>query len=168
MFVVFDHDIEDRHELAHAGDHGDLEGLAGGNEPFPKGSDDRVETHRRDRGHVQAGPDGRPAPRVPWAWSTPCEIGAGRGKRNNVESRGGAVAHDAPFPPPAHRTGRADFPHPALGEGSCFRARQAGGIPFQLAEAEGLFQPGTPIPMRGPLQGLMLGFPPSAEPVPDV
>ena len=24
----------------------------------------------------------------------------------------------APFPPPAHRTGRADFPHPALGEGS--------------------------------------------------
>ena len=24
---------------------------------------------------------------------------------------------DAPFPLPAHRTGRADFPHPALGQG---------------------------------------------------
>ena len=29
----------------------------------------------------------------------------------------------APFPPPAHRTGRADFPHPALGQGSWFRPR---------------------------------------------
>ena len=27
-----------------------------------------------------------------------------------------AACH-APFPPPAHRTGRADFPHPALGQG---------------------------------------------------
>ncbi len=36
--------------------------------------------------------------------------------RFGVESRGGAVA-EAPFPPPAHRTGRADFPHPALGQG---------------------------------------------------
>ena len=34
-----------------------------------------------------------------------------------VESRRGAVARSAPFPRPAHRTGRADFPHPALGEG---------------------------------------------------
>ena len=33
-----------------------------------------------------------------------------------VESRGGAVpAKTNPFPPPAHRTGRADLPHPALG-----------------------------------------------------
>jgi len=34
-----------------------------------------------------------------------------------VESRRGAVARNAPFPRPAHRTGRADLPHPALGEG---------------------------------------------------
>src|SRR5450432_4057840 len=33
-----------------------------------------------------------------------------------VESKRGAVARIAPFPRPAHRTGRADFPHPALGE----------------------------------------------------
>jgi hypothetical protein len=32
-----------------------------------------------------------------------------------VESRSDAVA-DAPFPLPAHRTGRAVFPHPALGQ----------------------------------------------------
>ena len=31
------------------------------------------------------------------------------------------MARIAPFPPPAHRTGRADLPHPALGEGSRFR-----------------------------------------------
>ena len=34
---------------------------------------------------------------------------------HQVESRNDAVA-DAPFPLPAHRTGRADFPHPALGQ----------------------------------------------------
>src|SRR5207253_11332752 len=32
------------------------------------------------------------------------------------------------FPVPAHRTGRADFPHPALGESSRFRPRTAGGL----------------------------------------
>jgi len=31
-----------------------------------------------------------------------------------VELRKGAVARVAPFPFPAHRTGRADFRHPAL------------------------------------------------------
>src|SRR5689334_8632976 len=36
-------------------------------------------------------------------------------KQGRVESRSGAVA-DAPFPLPAHRTGRADFRHPALGQ----------------------------------------------------
>jgi hypothetical protein len=34
------------------------------------------------------------------------------------------VACRAPFPPPAHRTGRADFPHPALGQGSWVRRRR--------------------------------------------
>jgi hypothetical protein len=33
-----------------------------------------------------------------------------------VESRSGAVAQ-APFPDPAHQTGRAVFPHPAFGQG---------------------------------------------------
>src|SRR5208282_3176887 len=40
-----------------------------------------------------------------------------------VESRCGAVASSddhTPFPHPAHRTGQADFPHPALGQGSRF------------------------------------------------
>ncbi len=33
--------------------------------------------------------------------------------------------HHAPFPPPAHRTGRAVFPHPALGpDHSCVRPRK--------------------------------------------
>src|SRR5882757_9091384 len=46
-------------------------------------------------------------------------MGALRVGRNiAVESRSGAVAWGrvaiAPFPLPAHRTGRADFPHPAL------------------------------------------------------
>src|SRR6185312_578502 len=38
-----------------------------------------------------------------------------------VESRRGAVTQGVPFPRPAHRTGRADFPHPALGEGVMFQ-----------------------------------------------
>ena len=29
----------------------------------------------------------------------------------------------APFPHPAHRTGRAVLPHPALGQDACFRPR---------------------------------------------
>ena len=58
MFVVFDHHIQDRHELAHAGDHDDLKGLADGGKPLGKLFDDRIAAHGRDRGHVQAGPDG--------------------------------------------------------------------------------------------------------------
>ena len=34
---------------------------------------------------------------------------------DRVESRSGAVAFRAPFPDPAHQTGRADLPHPAFG-----------------------------------------------------
>ena len=30
----------------------------------------------------------------------------------------------APFPHPAHRTGQADLPHPALGQDACFRPRK--------------------------------------------
>ncbi|HTD15287.1 MAG TPA: hypothetical protein VK673_08905, partial [Chthoniobacterales bacterium] len=42
----------------------------------------------------------------------------------SVESRSDAVA-EAPFSDPAHQTGRADFPHPAFGQGLCsFRPRQ--------------------------------------------
>ncbi len=63
-------------------------------------------------------------------------IGRVEGRRGSFRSRGVAVAggfrHNAgasiltmsPFPAPAHRTGRAVFPHPALGPGSfCRHAR---------------------------------------------
>ena len=61
-----------------------------------------------------------------------------------VESRRGAVAHRAPFPRPAHRTGRADFPHPALGEGFdhvrhtefSFLRRRARRVPNRLTHGE--------------------------------
>src|SRR2546426_800165 len=61
-----------------------------------------------------------------------------------VESRGGAVAEGSlaccrplrlpvpeylpttPFPPPARRTGRADLPHPALGQGLMRSLTRAG------------------------------------------
>jgi hypothetical protein len=44
------------------------------------------------------------------------------------------VARIAPFPRPAHRTGRANFPHPAPGEeNSCPRRPKA---PFPLLQAE--------------------------------
>jgi hypothetical protein len=69
------------------------------------------------------------------------------GPPSRVESRGGAVTRIAPFPPPAHRTGRADLPHPALGEGSRFRMRQAAGIPLQLKQAKFLLQPAAPLPI---------------------
>ena len=47
-----------------------------------------------------------------------------------VESRTGAGAPDAggvvvPFPVPAHRTGRADFPHPALRPASSLKLSRA-------------------------------------------
>jgi hypothetical protein len=43
-----------------------------------------------------------------------------------VESRGGVVTRGVPFPPPAHRTGRAGFPHPARGEGSLLSGAASG------------------------------------------
>ena len=57
-----------------------------------------------------------PASLAIWNLLSPRTISAEQtGTREIVESRSGAVA-DAPFPLPAHRTGRADFPHPALGQ----------------------------------------------------
>ena len=52
------------------------------------------------------------------------QVGAETGTQleSIVESRCGAVASSddhTPFPHPAHRTGQADFPHPALGQGLC-------------------------------------------------
>ncbi len=37
------------------------------------------------------------------------------------QAAGASVRRTTPFPVPAHRTGRADFPHPALGSGSSRR-----------------------------------------------
>ena len=42
----------------------------------------------------------------------------------------------APFPPSAHRTGRADFPHPALGQGSWFRPRVATRKALQVQQSK--------------------------------
>ena len=78
------------------------------------------------------------------------------------------MARFAPFSPPAHRTGRAGFPHPALGESSRLRMRQAVWIPLKLEEAEALFQPTVPVPASVQLGALMLGDPPLAEPIPNV
>ena len=52
-----------------------------------------------------------------------------------VESRKGAGTHAsmAPFPFPAHRTGRAVFPHPALRQSSPQGARRRPRIPLRLA-----------------------------------
>jgi hypothetical protein len=44
------------------------------------------------------------------------------------------------FPLPAHRTGRADFPHPALGESSRFRPRKASGPFGKTDQAEHLVE----------------------------
>ena len=54
-FIVFDHHIEDGDQLAHAGDHRDLERLAGLAQTRSERPNDRVAAHRRDRRHVQAG-----------------------------------------------------------------------------------------------------------------
>ncbi len=60
-----------------------------------------------------------------------------------VESRTGAGALDAwgvvvPFPVPAHRTGRADFPHPAL--------RPASSLKLSRAAVPGVSGAGVPRP----------------------
>jgi hypothetical protein len=63
-----------------------------------------------------------------------------------VESRSGAVA-EAPFPLPAHRTGRADFRHPALGQGS---TDPKGTRPFGLCGSP----PSDPEALSGRFVGL--------------
>ncbi len=86
-----------------------------------------------------------------------------------VESRRGAVAPDyAPFPRPAHRTGRAGFPHPALGEGSCVCSRQAARIPLQLQQPESLLEPAVPLPAGVHSGVFVFGKPPLSEPVRNV
>ena len=68
---------------------------------------------------------GRRAARALYWWASPALRLA-----RWVESRTGAGALDAsgvlvPFPVPAHRTGRADFPHPALRPASSLKLSQA-------------------------------------------
>src|SRR2546422_222038 len=45
---------------------------------------------------------------------------------------GARISVRASFPPPAHRTGRADFPHPALGQ-ELMRSPTASGVPAHAA-----------------------------------
>jgi hypothetical protein len=57
-----------------------------------------------------------------------------------VESRSGAVA-EAPFPDPAHQTGRAGFPHPAFGQGlGSVRPRQVDAEAFQSVQTKLLIE----------------------------
>ena|SRR6516165_826802 len=58
-------------------------------------------------------------------------------ENRHVESGSGAAPRRAPFPDPAHQTGRADLPHPAFGQGYlCFRPRQVSAEAFQAEQAE--------------------------------
>jgi hypothetical protein len=52
----------------------------------------------------------------------------------------------APFPHPPHRTGQADFPHPALGQDPCLRTRKV--IPRLLAIAQGRVGGVSPKPRK--------------------
>src|SRR3954469_12079628 len=65
-------------------------------------------------GHL-ARRDVDPGRAVVAATRTTVMLVVGPGSLTFVESRSGAVA-EAPFPLPAHRTGRAVFRHPALGQ----------------------------------------------------
>src|SRR4029077_15905680 len=93
-----------------------------------------------------------------------------RTAKKNVESRSGAVATDAaPFPLPAHQTGRADFPHPAFGQGSFMPSPTAGcqsELPIAGARTARRDAPGKRLASR-PLD-LMLSAQPSTEPIPRV
>jgi hypothetical protein len=92
------------------------------NDLAEKGSN---KTGKRQRGDVSDGErkgDGREKGRVErWRGGVGFDIILFRGFPGCVS----IVACRAPFPPPAHRTGRADFPHPALGQGSWVRPRVA-------------------------------------------
>ena len=61
MFLILEHEIEDGQELAHAGNGGDFEGLAGGDQAVGEGLDGGVEAHGGQGGHVEGGADVRPA-----------------------------------------------------------------------------------------------------------
>jgi hypothetical protein len=46
--MVADHGVQDREELAHGGDQGDLGGMAGGSQALVEGGQDGVAAHRGD------------------------------------------------------------------------------------------------------------------------
>src|ERR1019366_579770 len=74
----------------------------------------------------------------------------------------------APFPPPAHRTGREDFPHPALGEGSHFRPRKVGGLLRKTDQTKLAVQRGFREPTGARPADLVLGAQPLTQPFADV
>jgi hypothetical protein len=56
----------------------------------------------------------------------------------------------APFPPPAHRTGRADFPHPALGEDITLLRGAPSGASGRCLELLGSSPISCPVLLRTP------------------
>ena len=79
------------------------------------------------------------------------------------------ATYAAPFPLPAHQTGRADFPHPAFGQGSFMPSPTAGcqsELPMQEPEPLVEMLRGKRLASR-PLD-LMLSAQPSTEPIPRV
>ena len=102
-------------------------------------------------------------------WSDSCRVGLAPTEdahlfTAHVESSGGAVrlgkpcvlpalsvagarvSSRTPFPPPAHRTGRADLPHPALGqEVSCVRGREVDQPPLESQQTQRVVQITVPV-----------------------
>jgi hypothetical protein len=83
-------------------------------------------------------------------------------------SAGVSVPAVTPFPVPAHRTGRAVFPHPAPEPGITRSPAVAAAAFLGLKEPEGLVQVLDGIACRSPTLDLVLAAQPPAEPFPDV
>ena len=72
------------------------------------------------------------------------------------------------FPVPAHRTGLADFPHPALGKDSRFRPRKACRSPRQAHQAKHIIERGFREPFVPRSLHLVLVAEPPTQPSADV
>ena len=86
-----------------------------------------------------------------------------------------------PFPPPAHRTGRADFPHPALQQDHAARTRNARSVPLPAIAGHSRYRRALPPASRSctassavplsdarPVHALTAPCLPSVSPVPSL